>query len=135
MKASNRKTGAPVELAFDETGRAVERQSIFQRVLKNRVRKFGKLHETLYARLQETDSIARIPVAVWLRSEKALEIGEKKALTPRVSPRSNNSSRPARLESWVTYSSISGNGTGQYAVDTLELAGGSPAPGAGSAPG
>ena len=26
-------------------------------------------------------------------------------------------------------------GTGQYAVDTLELAGGSPAPGAGSAPG
>ena len=135
MKASHRKTGAPVELAYDETGRAVERQSIFQRVLKNRVRKFGKLHETLYARLQETDSIARIPVALWLRSEKALEIGEKKALTPRVSPRSNNSSRPARLEIWVTYSSISGKGTGQHAVDTLELAGGSPAPGAGSAPG
>ena len=29
MKASNRKTGARVELAYDETGRAVERQASF----------------------------------------------------------------------------------------------------------
>jgi len=36
----------------------------------------------------------------------------------------------------IEYALMAGKkGTGQYAVDTLELAGASPAPGAGSAPG
>lgn len=86
MKTSNRKTGAPVELAFDETGRRVEPERIFQRILENRVRKFGKLHETLHTRLQKTDSKTRIPVALWLLSEEALEMGEKAVKGPITRP-------------------------------------------------
>ena len=93
MKAVNRKTGAPVELAFDETGRRVEPQRIFQGILENRVHKFGKLHETLYARLQKTDAKTRIPVALWLLSEEALEMGEKKVKGPTEQPTKQELSR------------------------------------------
>ena len=93
MKAVNRKTGAPVELAFDETGQRVEPQRIFQRILENRVRKFGKLHETLYARLQKTDAKTRIPVALWLLSEEALAMGEKKVKGPTEQPTKQELSR------------------------------------------
>ena len=86
MKAANRKTGALVELAFDEKGRRVEPRRIFQQILENRVRKFGKLHETLHARLQNTAEKKRVPVALWLRSEKALETDEKKKKGPTPRP-------------------------------------------------
>ena len=98
MKAVKRKTGAPVELAFDETGRRVEPQRIFQRILENRVRKLGKLHETLYARLQKTDSKTRIPVALWLRSEEAFELGEKKAKGPTERPTKQDFARRKAID-------------------------------------
>jgi Subtilase family len=79
MKGSDRKTGAPIALAFDQSGRQVDADRIFRRLLAARVRKFGKLHETLHACLKKSGPRARVPVALWLRSEEALAIGEKKA--------------------------------------------------------
>lgn len=78
MKASNRKTGTPVALAFNEAGRPVDSEKIFQRMQRARARKFGKLHETLHARLQNVGPRTRVPVALWLRSEEAIQIDEKK---------------------------------------------------------
>ena len=78
MKASDRKSGAPVALTFDQSGRPVDADRIFRRILNARVKAFGKLHETLHARLQEVGSRTRVPVALWLRSEEAIATGEKK---------------------------------------------------------
>lgn len=72
MKASDLKTGEPFELAFDESGTAVDAGRIFQQISENRHRKYGRLHETLYERVKGADPTTRIPVAVWLRSEEAL---------------------------------------------------------------
>jgi hypothetical protein len=47
-------------------------------MLNNRARRFGKLHETLHARVQKMSPRERVPVAVWLRCEQALEATEKK---------------------------------------------------------
>lgn len=78
MKASDRKSGAPLALAYDQSGRAVEPDRIFQRLLKARVKKFGKLQETLYAHLRGAGAGKRVPVAIWLHSEEAMATSEKK---------------------------------------------------------
>lgn len=78
MKGSRRKSGAPVELAFDQTGRTVKPEQAFQQVTENRLKRYGKLHETLYAQMQEAGEEKRIPVALWLRSEEALALDPKK---------------------------------------------------------
>jgi len=78
MKGSDRTSGAPVALAFGQSGRPVDADRIFQRMLRARVKTFGKLHETLHARLQAAGPRTRIPVALWLRSEEAVATGEKK---------------------------------------------------------
>ncbi len=88
MKASNRKTGAPVELAFDQSGRPIDANRIFRRMQRAHLRKFGKLHEALHARLRKAGPRTRIPVALWLRSEEALALSAKKetGATKRPSP-------------------------------------------------
>lgn len=86
MKASRRATGAPVALAFNESGRPVEPERIFRGILRNRARRFGNLHETLHARLQKTGANRRVPVAIWLRCEEALELGQKKEKGPTTRP-------------------------------------------------
>ncbi len=78
MKASHRKTGAPIEMAFDEAGRAIEPQRYFQQVLENRVKKFGKIQDSLYARLHDMGADSRISVAFWLRSAETFATDEKK---------------------------------------------------------
>ena len=78
MKTAHRTTGAPVRLAFDQSGRRIDPDVILERILKNRARRFGKLHEALHARVEKMGASARIPVAIWLRCDEALEPGEKK---------------------------------------------------------
>ncbi|HSD44625.1 MAG TPA: S8 family serine peptidase [Burkholderiales bacterium] len=78
MKAAHRTTGAPIRLAFDQSGRRIDPDAILARIAKNRARRFGKLHESLYARLEKLGASARIPVAIWLRCDEALEPAKKK---------------------------------------------------------
>ena len=78
MKAAHRVTGAPVRLAFDQSGRRVDSDAILERIAKNRARRFGKLHESLYARVQKIGATARIPIAIWLHGEDPLDPAEKK---------------------------------------------------------
>lgn len=93
MKAAHRATGAPVPLAYDQSGRTVDADGIFQRILKNRARKFGKLHETLHARVEKMAASARVPVAIWLHSKEALEPTEKKVRGTVASPTKQGLSR------------------------------------------
>ena len=78
LKAAHRTTGAPVRLAFDQSGRRVDPDVILERIAKNRARRFGKLHESLHARVEKLGASARIPVAIWLHCDEALEPAEKK---------------------------------------------------------
>jgi len=88
MKASNRETGAPIELAFDENGQSIGTQEIFADIMKNRLQKFGKLHESLYSRIQKLDADSRVEVAIWLRApelsqERLKRLEEKPSRPPR----------------------------------------------------
>lgn len=78
MKAANRKTGAPVRLAYDQSGRKIDAEAVFARIQKNRARRFGKLHESLHARVRKLGVRAKVPVAIWLQSEAALAPATKK---------------------------------------------------------
>jgi hypothetical protein len=79
LKAAHRATGVPMPLAFDQSGRRVDPDAILERIARNRARRFGKLHEALHARVEKLGAAARIPVAIWLRCDEALEAGDKKA--------------------------------------------------------
>ena len=78
MKASDRKSGAPTALAFDQSGRRVDATRLLGRMQAARAKKFGKLQESLHARLHNGGARARVPVAIWLRTEEATTNGEKK---------------------------------------------------------
>jgi hypothetical protein len=78
MKAADRATGAPIRLAFDQSGRRIDPDVVFERIAENRARRFGKLHEALHARVKKLAASARIPVAVWLHCNEVLALGPKK---------------------------------------------------------
>jgi len=78
MKASDRKSGAPMALAFDQSGRRVDAERLLRRMQAARAKKFGKLQESLHAHLAKAGSRGRVPVAIWLRTDETTITGEKK---------------------------------------------------------
>jgi hypothetical protein len=86
MKVIDRKTGKPMELAFDERGNRVDHEQLFTKLENSRRRKYGKLHPTLYAQLERGGN-RRVPVAIWVavddepRPDKR-EKGESKRRLP-----------------------------------------------------
>ena len=68
MKAIDRNTGKPAELAFDERGNRVDHEQLFAKLENSRRRKYGKLHPTLYAQLERSGN-RRVPVAIWVAVE------------------------------------------------------------------
>jgi hypothetical protein len=80
MKGVNRRTGAPVALAFDETGKRVDEAALIKRLERKRAARLGKLHEDLKARLQEARADERLHVAVWAEGVQPPQPDEKRAL-------------------------------------------------------
>lgn len=68
FKATDRKTNKPVELAFDERGLKVNKSALFQEILKNRFKKYGKLHQTLHEHLANRSDKGAVAVAIWFYS-------------------------------------------------------------------
>lgn len=68
MKAIDRDTGRPTELAFDERGNRVDHEQLFAKLENSRRRKYGKLHPTLYAQLERSGN-RRVPAAIWVAVE------------------------------------------------------------------
>lgn len=66
IKATDRQTGAPQELAFDQDGKRVDAAKLFEAVRRNREARYGKLHPTLHGVLEHAADDQRVPVAVWL---------------------------------------------------------------------
>jgi hypothetical protein len=65
MKAVDRKTLKPVELAFDERGAKVNKKKLLDGIRKNQEAKFGKLHPAVHRAMQTGGE--RIRVGVWFR--------------------------------------------------------------------
>lgn len=66
MKAVDRSTGKPVELAFDQDGARLNPDDVFAEIVRNRQKTFGKLHPTLQRAIKERRD-ERLPVAVWVQ--------------------------------------------------------------------
>ena len=66
MKAVDRSTGKPVELAFDQDGARVNPDEVFAAIIRNRQKTFGKLHPTLQRAIKERRD-EHLPVAVWVQ--------------------------------------------------------------------
>jgi Subtilase family len=77
MKAVNRRTAEPVELAFDRRGAAIKADAVFEKIRRSRLAEFGKLHPVLKRAIDETGRDEPISVAVWLRLP-AEELGIKR---------------------------------------------------------
>ncbi len=67
MKAVDRRTGKPVELAFDQDGARIDPDEVFARIVRDRQGTFGKMHPTLHRAVEERRDDERLPVAVWLQ--------------------------------------------------------------------
>jgi subtilase family protein len=65
VKAVDRTTGEPTELAFDESGEEVDIAHLLAGVAARRMEKFGRIDETLWHRLQDVDGSDKIPVLIW----------------------------------------------------------------------
>jgi len=65
MKTVHRKTGAIGEVAFDERGKAVDVRKRVAELEKRRIAKYGKLHPTLFERLERAGENERIAVQLW----------------------------------------------------------------------
>ncbi len=77
MKASRRASGAPVALAFDETGARIDADALLDGIAVARAKRFGRLHPDLDARLRSMRDTARVSVAIWAHMEDSLDPGDK----------------------------------------------------------
>ena len=70
VKGTNRRTSAPVALAFDETGKKVDERRVLATFEKRRAKRLGKLHPDLHARMQGGRPDERLHVAVWVHADE-----------------------------------------------------------------
>jgi hypothetical protein len=80
LKASDRRTGAPVALAFNEQGRRVNADRILRERERERAKRLGKLHEHLAARLRGAKAGEWVQVAIWARVEDPVDPDDKRGL-------------------------------------------------------
>ncbi len=67
FKAEHRRSGKPVELAFDARGRPFDVEAARAALARRRRKTYGKLHPTLHAHLQRVGHGTRgVDVAVWM---------------------------------------------------------------------
>ena len=69
VKAVHRKKGTPVELAFDERGERVEIGKQLAQLAQRRADKYGRIHDTLFQRIEQAKESDRVPIVVWARVE------------------------------------------------------------------
>ena len=81
LKAVNRRTGKPTELAFDQRGAKVNTNAVFEKIRQARRSEYGKLHPALKRAATGRKAGDLISVAVWLRVPPE-KVEEKRAKGP-----------------------------------------------------
>jgi hypothetical protein len=69
VKAVHRTKGSPVELAFDERGERVDIDKLLAELARRRAEKYGRIHETLFERIEQAKESERVEIVVWPRLE------------------------------------------------------------------
>ena len=69
VKAVHRTKGTPVELAFDERGERVDIDKLLAELADRRAEKYGRIHETLFERIEHAKETERFGIVVWPRLE------------------------------------------------------------------
>ena len=69
VKAVHRTKGTPVELAFDERGERVEIDKQLAQLAQRRADKYGRIHDSLFQRIEQAKESDRVPIVVWPRLE------------------------------------------------------------------
>ncbi len=77
MKATERRTGAPVALGFDDHGRKVDPDEVWAGVLAARLKRFGKIDEHLDRMLRRAGDDEKISVAIWAPAGELVDPGDK----------------------------------------------------------
>lgn len=67
VKAVGRKDGEPVELAFDQDGATVDIHALLHGVSRARFRKFGRLDEALWTRIEAARDDQPVDIVIWPR--------------------------------------------------------------------
>jgi hypothetical protein len=80
VKGTDRRTGRPVALAFDETGKQVDADRLLGDLEAARAKRLGKLHEDLFERLQQAAPDEWIQVAIWALVEDDISATDKREL-------------------------------------------------------
>jgi Subtilase family len=80
MKGVNRRTRAPVALAFNEQGRRVDDTRLLKQAEQARAKRIGKLDEPLRERLQRARPNEFVHVAVWAQGVAEIRPEEKREL-------------------------------------------------------
>jgi Subtilase family len=82
VKGTDRSTGAPVALAFDENGRRVNEVRILRGLERVRAARLGKLDEALHRRLASAKAAELVRVAVWAqtRADEEIQPADKRTL-------------------------------------------------------
>lgn len=65
FKAEHRRSGKPVQLAFDAEGKRFDVERAHAELARRRYERYGKVHPTLQARI-DAAPVGEVPVAVWL---------------------------------------------------------------------
>ena len=69
VKAVHRTKGTPAEMAFDHSGARVEIDQRLAEVAQRRAAKYGRIHETLFHRIEQAKESDRVPIVIWPRLE------------------------------------------------------------------
>ena len=94
VKAVDRTKGTPVELAFDDKGQRVDIDAQLADLAKRRAAKFGRIHETLFQKMEKAKDGDRVPIVVWPRIELSA--------APYAKPADRRSDEPPEGEKKVT---------------------------------
>ncbi len=79
VKAVHRTKGTPVEMAFDQRGERVDIEKRLAELAKRRADKYGRIHETLFQRIEHAKENDRVAIVVWPRVTLAAAPYEKPA--------------------------------------------------------
>jgi hypothetical protein len=80
MKGSDRKTKAPIELAFNEQGRQIAPGRALLAAEKKRVAQLGTLQKQLQERMQTARPDESLRVAIWARMDELIQPEDKRRL-------------------------------------------------------
>jgi hypothetical protein len=80
VKAADRDSGEPLDLAFDHTGARIDASEFRARALREQLDKFGKLHPLLHDQI-EADPARPVSVSIWLQADLDPTLPEKSEKT------------------------------------------------------